>query len=46
MTATLLAHAGHLAPHDGTQGFIGVALLLIGAVTTLWRTCRRDSRDN
>ena len=32
MTASLLAHAGHIAAHDGTTGFIGFALLLIGAV--------------
>ncbi len=43
MTATLLAHAGHLAPHDGTTGLIGIALLLIGAATALWRTRRRAS---
>jgi hypothetical protein len=43
MTATLLAHAGHVAPHGGNQGFIGVALLLIGAATALWWTRRRRS---
>ncbi|WP_262496051.1 hypothetical protein [Nonomuraea sp. SYSU D8015] len=43
MTATLLAHTGHVAPHGGTEGFIGVALLLLGAATVLWWTRRRDS---
>jgi hypothetical protein len=41
MTAILLAHAEHVAPHGGTDAFIGVALLLMGAVTALWRTRRR-----
>jgi hypothetical protein len=45
MTATLLAHAGHLAPHSGTQGLIGVALMLVGAATALWWTRRRDNRS-
>jgi hypothetical protein len=40
MTA-LLAHAGHVAPHGGTEGFTGVALLLVGAALVLLRT-RRD----
>jgi hypothetical protein len=35
MTATLLAHAGHVA-HGGTAALIGVALLLVGAATVLW----------
>jgi hypothetical protein len=43
MTVTLLAHAGHVAPHGGTEGLIGVALLLVGALTALWRTRRRDN---
>jgi hypothetical protein len=43
MTATLLAHAGHVASHGGTEGFIGVALLLVGAATALWQARRRDS---
>ena len=43
MTATLLAHAGHLAPHGGTEAFTGVALLLIGAATALWWTRRGDT---
>lgn len=43
MTASLLAHAEHLAPHAGTEGFIGVALLLIGAGAALWLTRRQDS---
>jgi hypothetical protein len=44
MTATLLAHAGHIAPHHGgTEGLTGVALLLIGAAAALWWTRRRDS---
>jgi hypothetical protein len=43
MTATLLAHAGHVAPHNGAEGFTGVALLLIGAATALWWSRRRDS---
>lgn len=42
MTAILLAHAGHVAPHGGTEAFIGVALLLVGAATALWRARRRD----
>lgn len=42
MTTTLLAHAGHLAHHGGTEALTGVALLLIGAATALWRTRRRD----
>jgi hypothetical protein len=44
LPAALLAHAGHVAPHGGTEGFIGVALLLIGAVAALWLTSRSDSR--
>jgi hypothetical protein len=44
MTATLLAHAGHVASHGGTETFIGVALLLVGAATALWWTRRRDGR--
>ncbi|MEH1130308.1 hypothetical protein [Micromonospora sp. CPCC 206061] len=36
MTATALAHAGHVAPHGGAKAFIGVALLLAGAATALW----------
>jgi MYXO-CTERM domain-containing protein len=43
MTTTLLAHAEHVAPHVGTETFIGVALLLMGAGAALWRTRRRDS---
>jgi hypothetical protein len=43
MTTTLLAHAGHVAPHGGTEGFAGVALLLVGAAAALWWTRRRDS---
>jgi hypothetical protein len=45
MSATLLAHAGHVAPHahGGTEAFIGVALLLVGAATALWRARRRDN---
>lgn len=42
MTATLLAHAGHAADHGGTERFTGVALLLVGAATVLWRARRRD----
>ncbi|MFI7133863.1 hypothetical protein ACIBQ1_49870 [Nonomuraea sp. NPDC050153] len=43
MTATLLAHPAHLAPDGGAEAFIGVALLLVGAATALWRARRRDS---
>jgi hypothetical protein len=43
MTATLLAHAGHVAPHGNAEGFTGVALLLIGAAAALWWTRRRNS---
>jgi hypothetical protein len=43
MRANLLAHAGHVAHHGGIEAFIGVALLLLGAVTLLWLTRRRDS---
>lgn len=43
MKATLLAHAGHVAPHGGAEAFIGVALLLLAAATLLWLTRRRDS---
>jgi hypothetical protein len=42
VTANLLAHTGHVAPHGGTEGFAGVALLLIGAATVLWGTRRRN----
>jgi hypothetical protein len=42
MTTTLLAHAGHVAAHGGTEAFAGVVLLLVGAATALWRTRRRD----
>jgi hypothetical protein len=42
MTVTLLAHAGHVT-HGGTEGLIGVALLLVGAATALWWTRRRDN---
>jgi hypothetical protein len=42
LTATLLAHGGHIASHGGAAGFTGVALLLVGAVTVLWWTRRRD----
>jgi hypothetical protein len=42
MTATLLAHAGHIAPSGGTEGLTGVALLLVGAATALWWARRRD----
>ena len=42
MTATLLAHAGHVAPHGGTEAFTGVALLLMGAAAVLWWARRRD----
>ncbi|SDT80185.1 hypothetical protein [Actinoplanes derwentensis] len=38
MIATLLAHAGHVAPASGTEAPIGVALLLTGAATALWRS--------
>jgi hypothetical protein len=41
MTATLLAHAGHVASHGGTEGFIGVALLLLGSGAALWWTRAR-----
>jgi hypothetical protein len=41
MTATLLAHAGHVAPHGGTEGLTGVALLVLGAAAVLWWTRRR-----
>jgi hypothetical protein len=44
LPAALLAHAGHVAPHGGAEGYIGVALLLIGAVAALWLTSRSDSR--
>jgi hypothetical protein len=44
MTATLLAHAGHVAPHGDTEALIGVAMLLAGAATALWRSRRRDDR--
>ncbi|TDC86178.1 hypothetical protein E1193_00485 [Micromonospora sp. KC606] len=44
MTATLLAHAGHLAPHNGAEAFIGAALLFMGAATALWRARRQDNR--
>ena len=43
MTAALMAHAGHVAPHGGTAGFTGVALLLMGAATVLWWTRRRGN---
>jgi hypothetical protein len=43
MTATLLAHAGHVAPHGGTDGFIGVTLLFPGAAAALWQARRRDN---
>jgi hypothetical protein len=43
MTATLLAHAGHVTPHGGTKAFIGIVLLLIGAAAALWRTHRPNS---
>ncbi|MDQ7907550.1 hypothetical protein RB614_23805 [Phytohabitans sp. ZYX-F-186] len=43
MTATLLAHTAHLAPHSGAEGYTGVVLLLIGAAMVLWWTRRRDS---
>jgi hypothetical protein len=42
MTATLLAHAGHVASHGVAGAFAGVALLLVGAATALWRARRRD----
>jgi hypothetical protein len=42
ITPTLLAHAGHAAPHVGSAEFIGVTLLLLGAATALWRARRRD----
>ena len=42
MTTTLLAHAGHVAPHGGIEVLAGVALLLLGAATALWRARRRD----
>jgi hypothetical protein len=45
MNATLLAHAGHVAPHGGTEALVGVALLLIGAVTVWWRARLRGRRD-
>jgi hypothetical protein len=41
MTTILLAHAG--AHHGGTEGLVGVALLLIGAGVALWWTRRRDT---
>ncbi|HEX6358112.1 hypothetical protein [Actinophytocola sp.] len=40
MTATLLAHAGHVATHGGTEALTGVALLLVGAAAALWRAHR------
>ncbi len=43
MMATLLAHTGHVAAHRGAEAFAGVALLLIGAATVLWRTRQRNS---
>ncbi|WP_327003873.1 hypothetical protein OHA72_53935 [Dactylosporangium sp. NBC_01737] len=42
MTAALLAHGGHVAPHGGTETFAGVVLLLAGAATALWWARRRN----
>jgi hypothetical protein len=42
MTTTLLAHAEHVAHHGGTETFVAVALLLMGAGAALWRTRRRE----
>jgi hypothetical protein len=43
MMAILLTHTGHVTRHGGTDAFIGVALLLVGAAALLWFTRRRDS---
>lgn len=42
MTATPLAHTGHLLPHGRTAGLIGAALLLLGAALVLLRARRPD----
>ncbi len=42
MTAALLAHGGHVAPHGGPEAFTGAALLLAGAAAALWWARRRS----
>lgn len=44
MIATLLAHTGHIAPSSGIEARFGVALLLVGAATTLWRSRNQITR--
>lgn len=45
MTATLLAHSGHIAPSTSSATQIGVVLLLVGAAIALRRDRDRIIRS-